>query len=97
MERARRRTTSECFVQRLTKGAFSAPPPFDPVSIPHEIERRGVTTRTDPETESAGERPFSASAAGHRTEPGSTSQGGHTGSNPVGTTQVRGHVRVSRG
>ena len=31
------------------KGGCSAPPPFDPVSIPHDIEKRGVTTGTDPE------------------------------------------------
>src|SRR6266508_2340570 len=31
------------------KGGCSAPPPSDPVSIPQDIEKRGVTTGTDPE------------------------------------------------
>jgi hypothetical protein len=31
------------------EGGCSAPPPFDPVSIPHDIEKRGVTTGSDRE------------------------------------------------
>ena len=31
------------------EGGCSAPPPFDPVSIPHDIEWRGVTTGSDRE------------------------------------------------
>ena len=31
------------------KGGCSAPPPFDPVSIPHDIEKRGVATGIDQE------------------------------------------------
>jgi hypothetical protein len=46
----------------------SAPHAVDPASIPQDIEGRRVTTVTDPED--AGERPYPASAAGHRIWPG---------------------------
>jgi hypothetical protein len=68
----------------------------DPVSIPHEVENRRVATGTD--------QGVNMQVGGHLPpEPqvtesaGSPSQGGDTGSNPVGTTRVRGHFRGSRG
>ncbi len=44
--------------------------PVDPAHIPHDTERRRGSDRNQPGTESAGPRPFSASAAGHRIGPG---------------------------
>jgi hypothetical protein len=59
--------------------------PSDPASIPHDIEERGVATGPDPEPSLEVNRLF-----GHhrrsQNRPRSTSQGGDTGSNPVGTT-----------
>jgi hypothetical protein len=76
-------------VEDRCKGGCSVGPLFDPVSIPHDIENRGVATRIDKERirRSA---PLSNDRRRSRNRPGSTSQGGDTGSNPVGTT--RGHA-----
>jgi hypothetical protein len=77
------------------KGGCSLGQPFDPVSIPHDIENRGAATRIDQE------RNPQVSGASNvrrrsRDRPGSTSQGGDTGSNPVGTTRAKCQVRGLR-
>jgi hypothetical protein len=53
-----------------TKGGCSAPPPFDPASIPHDIEKRGVATGIDQERNPQVSRPFPPSTAGHEIGPG---------------------------
>jgi hypothetical protein len=57
----------------------------DPVFIPHDVEKRGVLTRIDPEPNSQVSDPFPPPPQ-VTDSAGSASQGGVTGSNPVGTT-----------
>jgi hypothetical protein len=70
--------------------------PVDPVSIPHDIEKRGVTTGSDRKPNPEVNAPIPLPLQVTRST-GSTSQGGDTGSNPVGTTQVRRHIGETRG
>jgi hypothetical protein len=77
------------------KGGCSAPHAVDPVSIPHGTEEQGVTTGTNRELNPQVNGPLPRPPQ-VRDRTGSTSQGGDTGSNPVGTTQVRGRIRTSR-
>jgi hypothetical protein len=81
---------------RPTQGGGCSPPhACDPVNIPHDIENRGER----PESTRKGLRRSAALLRlrrKSRNQLGSPSQGGHTGSNPVGTTQVRRHIRASR-
>jgi hypothetical protein len=58
----------------------------DPVFIPHDVEKRGVLTRIDPEPNSQVSDPFPPPPQ-VTDSAGSASQGGDTGSNPVGTTR----------
>jgi hypothetical protein len=59
--------------------------PDNPVNIPHDIEYRGLATGIDQKL-----NPEVSGVFGHhrrsQNRPGSASQGGDTGSNPVGTT-----------
>jgi hypothetical protein len=75
------------------KGGDSAPHASDPALIPHDIENRGVATGIDPQLNPQISGPFPPP---HQVanRPGSTSQGGDTGSNPVGTTNARPEVRA---
>ena len=77
------------------KGGCIPPMPGDPVSIPHDIENRGVATGIDqvanPQVSDASLQPPQVAES-----TGSPSQGGDTGSNPVGTTQVE-HVGFESG
>jgi hypothetical protein len=84
-----------CGVEKR-KGGCSAPPPFDPVSIPARHRKTRGSDRDRPGTESTGQPPFSALYRRSRNRPGSLSQGRDTGSNPVGTTQVRACIGESR-
>jgi hypothetical protein len=59
----------------------------DPVFIPHDVEKRGVLTRIDPEPNSQVSDPFPPPPQ-VTDSAGSASQGGDTGSNPVGTTKL---------
>ena len=76
------------------KGGCSHASARDPVNIPHDNENRGEATRIDGELNPHVIGPFRM-RRWSRNRLGSTSQGGDTGSNPVGTTQVIGHIRVS--
>jgi len=84
IRRQRGRSDPSASSEDSRKGGCSAPPPFDPVSIPHNIEKRGVTSGGDREPNRQVDGPFRPPM--QVTEPGSNSQGGDTGSNPVGTT-----------
>ena len=77
------------------KGGCSPPTPGDPVSIPHDVENRGVATginqQLNPQVSGPSRVPPQVTESR-----GATSQGGDTGSNPVGTAdanlQVTGQV-----
>ena len=64
------------------------PRPRDPVSIPHDVENRGVAIGIDEELSAQVSSLFPPppQVTG---SPRSTSQGGDTGSNPVGTTRKK--------
>ena len=65
---------------------------IDAASIPHDVENRRVETGSDPERNPQFSCPFPPHRRS-RNRPGSTSQGGDTGSNHVGTTSVKPQVR----
>jgi hypothetical protein len=71
------------------KGGDSAPHAGDPALIPHDIENRGVATGIDRQLNPQISGPFPPP---HQVanRPGSTSQGGDTGSNPVAATRGNG-------
>jgi hypothetical protein len=82
---ARRPQIESSMREGQRKGGCSAPHAVDPVSIPHDIEKRRVTTGTDPEPNPQADGLFVPPLQVSESA-GSTSQGGDTGSNPVGTT-----------
>jgi hypothetical protein len=69
-----------------------APPPLDPVSIPHDIENGGVATRIDRNGIHRLAALFHLSPQVTK-RPRSRSQGGDTGSNPVGTSNEKAQVK----
>jgi hypothetical protein len=75
------------------EGGCSPYTPGDHVNIPHDIENRGVATGNDrelnPQVSSLFPRPPQVTESA-----GSTSHGGDTGSNPVGTTSGKRQVRA---
>jgi hypothetical protein len=82
----RRRPASRRAQRGERKGDCGPLPPRDSVSIPHDIENRGVATGIDQE--------LNSQVSGRVRVPPqvtksarATSQGGDTGSNPVGTTR----------
>jgi hypothetical protein len=64
-------------VRRPRQGGCSPRMPGDPVNIPQDIKKRGVTTGTDPELNPEVNDPFRLPPQ-VRNRPGSTSQGGDT-------------------
>jgi hypothetical protein len=86
---------SERLSEAPWKGGCSLLSRFDPVYIPHDIENRRVATGID-----EGRNSRLAALLPHlrrsRKRARPTSQGGDTGSNPVGTTQVRGLISCWR-
>jgi hypothetical protein len=67
------------------EGGCSPYTPGDPVNIPHDIENRGAATGNDRELNPQVSSLFRLRRRS-RDRPCSTSKGGDTGSNPVGTT-----------
>jgi hypothetical protein len=73
--------------------------PFDPVSIPHDIENREVATGIDPELNRQVSGPFPPSAAGHEIGAGHPLKVETRVRTPLGLqakVQVRGHVQVEQ-
>jgi hypothetical protein len=73
--------------------------PRDPANIPHDIENRAVAASIDPDLDQQASGPFFLRRR-RRNRPGGPSQGGDTGSTPVGTasenSQVSGMVQCRR-
>jgi hypothetical protein len=74
------------FVGGPPQGGCSPPRAIDPVNIPHDVENRRVATRFDQELNPQINGPSRVPPQVMESA-GSTSQGGDTGSNPVGTTR----------
>ena len=68
--------------------------PGDPANIPHDVENQGVATGIDQQPNPQISGPFGLRRRS-RIRLGALSQGGDTGSNPVGTTRSE-HVSESR-
>ena len=66
----------------------------DPVSIPHDVGNRGVATGIDRKLNPQVSAPFGLRRRS-QTRSGAPSQGGDTGSNPVGTTRSEAVFRRS--